>query len=62
MSTEILEYICGGSKSHPSINMREAYYKTRDHIKRRQTEGKSKLLSTQNMGKVFHKVFKAVVN
>ena len=33
MSTDMLEDICGGSQSHPSINIIEAHYKIRDHIK-----------------------------
>ena len=37
MSTDMLEYICDGSKSHPIINRREAHNKIRDHIKRRKT-------------------------
>ena len=62
MSTDILEDICDGSQSHPSINGREAHYNTSDHFKQRQVEYKGTLLSTQTMGKGLHKVFKAVVN
>ena len=62
MSTEMLEDIRDDSQSHPSINMREACYKIGDHIKWIQVEWKGALLSTQNMGKGLHKVFKAVVN
>ena len=62
MSTEMLEKIRDGSKSHPSVNRREALYKISDHIKQRQTEQKGALISTQKMGKDLHKVFKAVVN
>ena len=30
---DMLEYICDGSQSHPSINSRKACYKIRDRIK-----------------------------
>ena len=33
MSTEMLEEIFDGSKSHPRVNRREARYKIRDRIK-----------------------------
>ena len=62
MSTDMLEYICDSSQSHPCINRREARYKVRDQIKRGQAKWKGALLSTQNMGKSLHKLFKAVVN
>ena len=38
MSTEMLEDIRDGSKSHPSENRRETCYKIRDRIKQRQYE------------------------
>ena len=43
--TDIPEDIRDGNKYHPSINRREAHYKIRDRIKRRQTEWKGELLS-----------------
>ena len=58
MFTEMLEDIRDGSKSHTSVNRREARYKIRDHIKRRQTEWKELLLSTKNMGKVYKECLK----
>ena len=58
MSTEMLEDIRDGSKSHPRINRIEACYKTRDRIKQIQTEWKGYLLSTRNMVKVFTKCLK----
>ena len=61
MSTEMLWYIRKNSKSHKSINRRDARYNICDRIKLRQPEWKGALLSTQNMGKCLHKVFKAVV-
>ena len=30
MSTDMLEYICDGSQSHPIVNRREARYKIHD--------------------------------
>ena len=62
MSTEMLEDIFDGSKSHLSLNRREVRYKIYYHIKRRQTEWKGALLSPQNMNKGFHIFLKAVVN
>ena len=59
---EMLEYIRDGSQSFPRMNRREARYKIHDCIKQGKAEWKEALLSTQNMGKVLHKVFKAVVN
>ena len=61
MSADTLEDIHDGSQSHLSVNRREACYKIRDHIKRRQTEWKEALLSTRNTDKVLHKLFKAGV-
>ena len=40
ISTEMLEDICDGRQSHPSVNRREACYKIRDRIEQRQTECK----------------------
>ena len=62
MSTEMLEDIIDGSKSHTSVNRREAHYKIHHRVKQRQKKFKGALLSMQNMGKGLHKVFKAVVN
>ena len=58
----MLEDIRDVSQSHPSINSREARYKIRDCIIQSQAEWKGELLLTQNMGKVLHKLIKAVVN
>ena len=62
MSTDMLEDICDGSQSHPRINMIDECYKIYYCIKQGQAEWKGSLLSKRNMGKVLHKVFKAVVN
>ena len=61
MSTEMFEDICD-SKSHPSVNRIYARYKIRDTIKQIKMERKGELLSTQNMGKGLHKLFKALIN
>ena len=61
MSTEMLEYIRDGSKSHTNVNRREASYKICYRIKQRQPEWKLALKSMQNMDKVLHKVFTNVV-
>ena len=54
MSTEMLEDILDRSKSHTNINWREARYKIRDRIRKRQSEWKGALKATQNMGKASH--------
>ena len=61
ISMEMLEKICDGSQSHPNVNQREACHKIHDHIRQRQSEWKGALLSTRNMGKGLHKVFKTIV-
>ena len=58
----LLEDIHEISQSHTSVNRRDARYKIHDRIKRGEQEWKGALLSTRNMGKGLHKVFKAVVN
>ena len=62
MSKETLEDSPGGGQSHQSVSMREASYKICGHIKLIQAEWKGALLSTQNMGKGLHKLFKTVDN
>ena len=62
ISTEMLEDIFDGSHSHPSVNRRDSRYKICYRIKQGQSKCKVSLLSTQNMGKGLHEVFKAVVN
>ena len=62
MSMDLLEDTRDGSQSHPIVNRREARYKICYRIKQSQSEWKGSLLSTQNMGKVLHRVFKAIVN
>ena len=61
-STDMLEDICDNNQYCLSINSREARYKIRGHIKQGQAGWKRALLSTRNMGKGLHTVFKAVVN
>ena len=61
ISTEMLEDIHDGSKSHWNVNKREACYKIRDCIRQRQSEWKGALKAMQNMGKGLQKVFKTVV-
>ena len=46
ISTEMLEDIRDGSQTHTNVNRREACYKIRDHIRRRQSEWKGELKST----------------
>ena len=62
MSTYMLEDIRDFGQPNLSVNRRETRYKICDCIKQIQTEWKEVLLSTQNIGKGLHKVFKSVVN
>ena len=57
ISTDMLEDICDGSKSHMSVNRREARYRIHDLIKRRQIEWKGALLYMKHMGKGLQIVF-----
>ena len=61
MSTEMLDDIHDGSKSHPNVNRRKACYNMRGCNKQRKMKLKAALLYTQNMGKGLHKLFKAFV-
>ena len=61
ISTEMLHDIFDGSQTHPNVNKREARYKIRDRIKKRQPEWKGALKATQSMGKGLHMVFSTVV-
>ena len=53
MYMDMLEAIHDRSKSHPSINRREACYNIRDRFKQRRAERRGELLSTRNMSKVY---------
>ena len=61
ISTQILEDIHYGSKSHPEVNRIEARYKIRNRIRQTQPERKGELKSTRSMGKGLHKVFSRFV-
>ena len=61
ISTETLEDIRDRSQTHTNVNKREARYKIRDHVRKRQSEWKGALKSTQSMGKGLHKVFSTIV-
>ena len=50
ISTEMLEYICDRSQTHPNVNRRESRYKIRDRIRQRQPEWNGALKATLNMG------------
>ena len=54
ISTEMLEDILDGSRTHPNVNRREARYKIRDHIRQRKLEWKGVLKSTLSMEKYIH--------
>ena len=61
ISTEMLEDICDGSQTHPNVDKREARYKIRDHIRRKELKWKGSLKTMQSMGKGLHKVFSTIV-
>ena len=61
MSTDMLEEICDGSQPHLTVSRRDTRYKIHDCVKQGQSEWKGVLLSTRNMGKGLHQVFKTVV-
>ena len=61
ISTEMLEDICDGSQTHPTVNKREACYEIRDRIKQKELQWKGALKATRNMGKGLHKVFSTIV-
>ena len=62
MYTDMLEDVCDRIHSHPRMNRREVHYNIRDSFKQWQAKWNGVSLSTRNMGKCLHKVFKAVVN
>ena len=57
----MLEDIRDGSRTHPTVNRREARYKIRDRIRQTQLEWKGALKATRSMGKGLHNVFSTVV-
>ena len=61
ISTETLEDIRDGNKTHPNVNKREARRKIRDRIKQRKSEWKDALKATHKIGKGLHKVFSTIV-
>ena len=58
----MLEDIWGVSQIHTEINTKYDRLKIRECIRKMQNECKGAELSDKSMGKVLHKVFKAVVN
>ena len=46
ISTEMLEDIHDGSQTHPNVNIREARYKIRDRIRRKELQRKGALKAT----------------
>ena len=61
IATDMLENICDGSQSRPNVNQREAHYKIRGRINKKQSKWKGALQATQNIGKGLHMVFKTFV-
>ena len=57
----MLEDICDGSQTHLNVNKREASYKIRDCIRKKDPQWKGALKATQIMGKGLHKVFSTIV-
>ena len=62
MSMDMLEDIRDRNQSHPRINRREVRYRVRNRVKQRKSGCKGVSLSTGNISKGLHQVFKAVVN
>ena len=62
ISTETLQDIRDGNRTHPEINKREARMEIRDRIKQNKSEWKGSLRATHKMGKGLHRVFKAIVS
>ena len=60
--TNALEEIRDINYIHPDINARDDRFKTRDRIIQAKNKWKVGEISVKSMGKVLHKVFKAVVN
>ena len=54
--------ILEGGQIHPDLNARYTRFKICDHIRKMKNEWKGSELSEKSMGKVLHKLFKAVVN
>ena len=61
ISTEMLEYICDRSKTHPNINKRETRCKIHDRIKQKSTGMERSVKATQSMGKGLHKKISTVL-
>ena len=61
ISMEMLEDICDGSKTHPTVNKREARYEIRERVSRKESQWKGALKAKRNMGKGLHKVFSTIV-
>ena len=62
ISINTIEYIQDGNYAHLDINTRDARFKTCYYIRQAKSEWKGAEISSNRMGKVLHKVFKAVVN
>ena len=62
ISTNAFKEIWDGRQIHPYINASDAILRTCDPVKQTQNEWKGSEISEKSMGKVLHKVFKAVVN
>ena len=52
ISTDMLEDICGGSQTHPKVNIREARYKIHDPFSQRKLEWTGALKATRGMGNI----------
>ena len=58
----MLEEICDGSQTHPTVNKREARYEIRDRVRQNERQWKGALKATHNMGKGLHRVFSTIVS
>ena len=62
ISTETLQDIRDGNRTHPEINKREARMAIRDRIKQNKSEWKGALTATDKMEKGLHRVFRTIVS
>ena len=61
ISTETLEDIRDGSKTHQTVNKWEAHYEICDRVRQNESQWKGALKAMRNTGKGLHKVFSTTV-
>ena len=61
ISTDMLEYICDGIQTNPSVTKRETRYEIRDIVRRTESQWKGALKYTRNTETGLHKIFCTIV-